>query len=79
VSVSVVESISAARRPGCRTKAQVADESLAEDFPMLGFGRAAVPRCASLQTGNQTVIQIADMQIPSHPAFHEIIALNDLT
>ena len=45
---------------------------------MLGFGRAAVPRRATLQTSDQIVIQITHMQVPSHPALHEIIDLNDL-
>jgi hypothetical protein len=46
---------------------------------MLGFGRAAVLRCAPLHTVDQIAIQIADMQIASHPAPYEITALNDLT
>ena len=46
---------------------------------MLGFGGAAVPRRATLQSSDQIVIQITHMQVPSHPALHEIIDLNDLT
>jgi hypothetical protein len=46
---------------------------------MLSFGRAALPRRATLQTSDQIVIQITYMQVPSHPALHEIIDLNDLT
>jgi hypothetical protein len=45
---------------------------------MLGFGRAAVPRRATFQPSDQIVIQIADMQIPGHPALHEIIDINYL-
>ena len=32
---------------------------------MLGFGRAAVPGRATLQTSDQIVIQFTDMQVPS--------------
>jgi hypothetical protein len=46
---------------------------------MLGFGGAAVPRRTTLQSSDQIVIQITHMQVPSHPALHEIIDLNDLT
>jgi len=46
---------------------------------MLGFGRAAVPRRATLQTSDEVVIQITHVQVPSHPVLHEIIDLNDLT
>jgi hypothetical protein len=46
---------------------------------MLRFGRAAVPRRATLQTSDEVVIQIAHVQISSHPELHEIIDLNDLT
>ena len=42
---------------------------------MLGLGRAAVPRRATLQTSDQIVIQIAHMQVSSHPGLHEIIDL----
>ena len=35
---------------------------------MLRFGRAAMPRSATLQTSDQIVIQIAHMQVPSHSA-----------
>ena len=45
---------------------------------MLGFGGAAVPRRTTLQSSDQIVIQITHMQVPSHPALHEIIDLNDL-
>jgi hypothetical protein len=54
-------------------------KGLAEDFPMLGFGRAAVPRRATFQPSDQIIIQIADVQIPGHPLLHEIIGINDLT
>jgi hypothetical protein len=54
------------------------EESLAEDFSMFGLGRAAVPRRATLQTSDQIFIQVAHMQISSHPGLHEIIDLNDL-
>jgi hypothetical protein len=52
---------------------------LAENFPMLGFRRAAVPRRATLQTSDEVVIQITHVQVPSHPALHGTIDLNDLT
>ena len=45
---------------------------------MLGFGRAAVPRGAALQTSDQIVVQIAHMQVPGHPILREIIDINDL-
>ena len=45
---------------------------------MFGLGRAAVPRRATLQTSDQIFIQVAHMQISSHPGLHEIIDLNDL-
>ena len=54
-------------------------KGLAEDFPMLGFGRAAVPRRATFQPSDQIIIQIADAQIPGHPLLYEIIGINDLT
>ena len=54
-------------------------KGLAEDFPMLGFGRAAVPRRATFQPSDQIIIQIAGAQIPGHPLLHEIIGINDLT
>jgi hypothetical protein len=57
----------------------IADKGLAEDFPMFSFGRAAVPRRPTLQTNDQIVIQIANMQVSNHPAFHETIDRNDLT
>jgi hypothetical protein len=41
---------------------------LAEDFPMLGFGGATVPRRPTLQSSNQIVAQITHMQVPSHRA-----------
>jgi len=44
---------------------------------MLGFGRAPVPRRATLQTSNQVVIQIAHVQVPSHLELHETIDIND--
>jgi hypothetical protein len=34
-------------------------EGLAENFPMLGLDRAAVPCCATLQTSDPVVVQIA--------------------
>ena len=46
---------------------------------MLGFGGAAVPRRTTLQSSDQTVVQITHMQVPSHRALHEIIDLSDLT
>ena len=46
---------------------------------MLGFGRAAVPRRATLQTSDQIVVQVAHMQVARHRAVHEAIDLNDLT
>jgi hypothetical protein len=57
----------------------IADERLAKNFPMLGFGRTAVPRRATLQASDQIVVQIAHMQVPNHAVLHEIIDLNDLT
>ena len=62
-----------------KRRLDVAAESLAEDFPMLGFGGAAVPRRTTLQSRDQIVVQITHMQIPSHRGLHGIIDLNDLT
>ena len=46
---------------------------------MLGLGRAAMPRRSTLQSSDQIVVQITDMQVPTHPALHATIDLNDLT
>ncbi len=46
---------------------------------MLGFGRAAVPGCATFQPSDQIVIQIADMQIAGHPTLRGIIDINGPT
>jgi hypothetical protein len=46
---------------------------------MFGFGRAAVPRRPTLQTGNQVILQVAHVQVTSHPTLQEIVALNELT
>ncbi len=46
---------------------------------MLGFGRAAVPGCATFQPSDQIVIQIADMQTPGHPTLRGINDINDPT
>jgi hypothetical protein len=46
---------------------------------MLGFGRAPMPRRATLQTSDQIVIQIPHMQVPSHLVLRETIDINDLT
>ena len=40
---------------------------------MLGLGRAAVPRRATLQTSDQIVVQIPHMQVSGHPTPYEII------
>ncbi len=45
---------------------------------MLGLGGAAMPCRTTLQTSDQIIVQVAHMQVTSHPALHEIIALNDL-
>jgi hypothetical protein len=45
---------------------------------MLGLGRAAVARRAPLQSSDQLVVQIANMQISSHWVSLDIIGLNDL-
>jgi hypothetical protein len=53
-------------------------ESLTEDFPMLGLSRSSVPGGTPFQLGDQIVLQIAHMQVSSHPSHHEIIEINDL-
>jgi hypothetical protein len=50
-------------------------KSLTEDFPMLGLGRATMPRSAPFQLGDQFVVQIAYVQVPGH---HGLYDLNDL-
>ena len=45
---------------------------------MLGLGRAAMPRCATFQTRDQIIVQIAHMQVSSHSIPFEIIVLNEL-
>jgi hypothetical protein len=42
------------------------EKSLTQDFPMLGFGRPAVPRRATLQTSNKIIVQVTDMQVSRH-------------
>ncbi len=37
----------------------LAGKSLAENFPMLGLGRAAVPGGSPLQFGDQPIVQVA--------------------
>jgi hypothetical protein len=44
---------------------------------MLRFGRAAMPRRATLQTSDEIVIQIAHVQVSGHPELHETTDLND--
>ena len=44
---------------------------------MLGFGGTAVTRRTTLQSSDQTVVQITQAQVPSHRALYEIIDLND--
>jgi hypothetical protein len=51
---------------------------LAEDLPVFGLGRATVARGATLQAGDQLIIQIAYVQISSHPALREITGTNAL-
>jgi hypothetical protein len=48
-----------------KTRLDVADKSLAEDFPMLGFGGAAVPCRTTLQSSDQIVIQITEIIDPT--------------
>ncbi|HTG20376.1 MAG TPA: hypothetical protein VK681_10050 [Reyranella sp.] len=45
---------------------------------MLGFGRAAVASGAPLESRDQLVIEIADVQVSSHRRLFEIIDLNAL-
>jgi hypothetical protein len=52
------------------------EESLAEDFSMFGFGRAAVPRRATLQTSNKIIVYVAQVQVSGHQGLHEIVARN---
>ena len=45
---------------------------------MFGFGGAAMPRSAALQTRDQIVVQIAHVKVPSHLGFlYDTIAIND--
>jgi hypothetical protein len=55
-----------------------AGKGLAKDLPMLGLGRAALPRRATFQTSDQIVVQIPHMQVSGHPTSSEIIVINDL-
>ena len=45
---------------------------------MLSLGRATVPSSTPFQPGDQLVVQIAYVQVPSHPSLREIIDINDL-
>jgi hypothetical protein len=41
------------------------EKSLAEDLSMLGLGRAAVPRRATLQTSNEIIVYVAVIRVLS--------------
>jgi hypothetical protein len=51
---------------------------VAKNLSMLGFRRASMPRGTAFKTGNQIVIQIADVQISGHSSARECIESNDL-
>jgi len=54
----------------------VGGKRLAQDFAMLGLGRAAVARGAAFQAGDQVILEIADEQVSSHDTS---LATNDST
>ena len=40
----------------------LARERVLQDLPMLGFGRPAMPRCPRLQTVDDLVVEVPDVQ-----------------
>jgi len=54
---------------GCqiiKARLRLASESLTQNLTMLGFGRPAMPCCASFETQNQIIVEITNAEAAWH-------------